>query len=177
MPNASSLPPPEPERLEADVLALLAAARRNDGQFDEAIVLLRRWVGLESHNVEAWLALSECLAAARRSEAAMMAYDAALRLDSTHPEALCGKARLLQASGDVARAGALFRRALALYPDWQDALVGLAILALESERWRLAERWIDLLADSKPPFAGLEALKTRLAVGQAAVAGKDYSAV
>jgi tetratricopeptide (TPR) repeat protein len=147
-------------------LAALAEARLNDGGFDGAIELLRRWVGLDPHAVEAWVALAVGLTTASRPEAALIACDAALRLQPNHPAALCAKARLLQSRGQPSRAGALFRRALAVESGRAEALLGLAGLAIDAGGWERAQRWVTALAKSAPSAFDLDWLKARIALGR-----------
>jgi tetratricopeptide (TPR) repeat protein len=161
-----------------DPAAMAAQADQclNDGAFEEAIGLLRRWVGQDPNDVRAWIALAAGLTAASRPEAAMIACDAALRLDSSRPAALCAKARLLQAQGEASRAGALFRRALAVEPGCPQALFGLAGLAIDASGWERAGRWISALGKSTPLAFGIDWLTARIAFGRGDMAEAERCA-
>ena len=166
----------DPAALDPAALAASAAARLAEGGFAEAVGLLRRWVGLDPHAVEAWVALGVGLSAAGRPEAALIACDAALRLQSSHPGALCAKARLLQSRGEPSLAGALFRRALAVQPGLAEALFGLAGLAIDAGGWERAERWIAALSKTTPLAFGVDWLRARIALGRGDMAEAERRA-
>jgi Tfp pilus assembly protein PilF len=135
------------------------------GRFDEAIAVFRRHAELYPYDVMSWTALANCLVVASRPQAALIAYDAALKIDPAGAPAICGKARILQSQSQVAAARALFHRALQAAPPCPEACLGLAKLAVESGEWVDAEAWAEKLGAAAP---GLDHtwLTARIAAGR-----------
>jgi hypothetical protein len=106
------------------------------------------------------------LFAARRPQEAIVAWDGALALAPDAPDALCGKARILQDLGRVEDAKALYRRALTQEPDRFDAGFGLALLATEAGQWAEADRWAAPLRARHPDAPQLVWLGARVALGR-----------
>jgi len=112
-------------------MRVVAAARRQSGQFAEAIALYGRLTELSPGEPQAWAALAEGLAAARRPEDAISAWDRALALSPDDAGLLCGKAGVLQSLSLLDGAQALFEKVLAAEPGRVEATFGLAVIALD----------------------------------------------
>lgn len=153
-------------------LSLLGAARQSQGRFDEAIVLLRRRARLTPHLAEVWVALGDCMLAARRPGAATVAYDAALHIAPSDAAALCGKARLLHSQSQSKAAERLFDRALGAAPDWPDARLGLANLAIEAGDWTKAAEQASLLG-ARTPARAATWLWARIELGKGELAAAE----
>ena len=119
------------------------------------------------------------LFAARRPEEAIAAWDRVLALVPDAPDALSGKARILQDQGRVADAKALYQRALVREPDRFDAAFGLALLSTEAGDWAEADRWAAPLRARHPDAPALAWLSARVALGRgdAAAAESDLAAL
>jgi len=145
-------------------LRLTATNRQREGRFEEAIALFQRAVDLAPRDPNGWAALSACLFAARRAEAALDASQAALTIAPNEPALLCGKAQILRSLSRIDEAAGLFKHALAIQPDLFDAGLGLAMLAVEAGDWPQAARLVqDLRARHGPsPAAGWLAAKIAL---------------
>jgi tetratricopeptide (TPR) repeat protein len=148
------------------------AALLAQGRFDEAISLFRHQAALYPYQVSSWTALANSLVIASRSDAAIIAYDAALRIDPLSTAALCGKARILQTQSQVAAARALFEEALHTEASCPEASLGLAKLAIEEGDWTNAEAWAEKLSLTAP---GAEQawLAARIALGRGDMAGAE----
>ena len=145
-------------------LQVLAMAHEQTGSFEAAIELRRRRARLTPRDPAALAALAASLFAARRPEAALSAYDAALTVAPTDAAALCGKARVLASLSRVDEAGALFRAVLEGDAERFEALFGLALLAIEADDWIQAR---DLAAKLQryAPLPSLAWLQARIALG------------
>jgi Flp pilus assembly protein TadD len=147
-------------------LHLVAVARQQQGRFDDAIALCQRRTRLWPDDPAAWAALAAGLFAARRPEAALEAWGAALALAPTEPAILSGKAGVLQSLSRTEAARTLYRQALDADPARTEALFGLALLAVEAGDWDEADALAGRLAaagSNRPDVAWLGA---RIALGR-----------
>lgn len=108
------------------------------GRFDVAAAEYRHAMTLAPARYEAWAGLAECEFAARRPEAALAAWDEALRRAPDTPLVLCGKARVHRSLGRTGVAGALYAKASAIDPECVDARLGLAGLHVDTGALDLA---------------------------------------
>jgi len=150
-----------PEAPDATLPALL-----RQGRFDEAIALCQQRLRASPREPAAWAALAGTLVAARRPEAALRAWDAALDLAPTEPAILVGKASVLQALSRDEDARDQYRRALAADPARVEALFGLARLAIESGDWDEAEALTGRLSAAGPDRPDALWLGARTALGR-----------
>jgi tetratricopeptide (TPR) repeat protein len=127
-------------------LHLVAVARQQQGRFDDAIALCQRRTRLWPDDPAAWAALAAGRFAARRPEAALEAWGAALALAPTEPAILSGKAGVLQSLSRTEAARTLYRQALDADPARTEALFGLALLAVEAGDWDEADALAGRLA-------------------------------
>ncbi len=159
-----STAPPYDEDLRA------AAALGRTGDFDGAIARLHRAIGAAPARFEGWALLGECEAAARRPEAALVAFDQAI---ARRPEAAslrCTKASVLRGMGHAAAAAELYAAARSLEPDCVEAVLGQAALASDAGRRDDAAA---LLAGVPPAARGR--LDVRWATARLALARGDWA--
>ena len=147
-------------------LHLVAVARQRQGRFDDAIALCQRRTRLWPSDPAAWAALAAGLFAARRPEAALEAWSAALALAPTEPAILCGKAGVLQSLSRTEAARTLYRQALDADPARTEALFGLALLAVEAGDWDEAGALAARLAAAGPERPDVAWLGARIALGR-----------
>ncbi|QUD88571.1 tetratricopeptide repeat-containing sulfotransferase family protein [Phenylobacterium montanum] len=147
-------------------LRLAATRRQRVGRFDEAIHLFRWAVRLTPDDPNGWAALSACLFAARRPEAALEASAEALKRAPDEPALLCGRAQILRSLSRVDQAALLFRRALAIRPGLPEAAMGVAVLAVEAGAWDEAEAARQALRASTGEAAPTLWLSAKVALGR-----------
>jgi tetratricopeptide (TPR) repeat protein len=87
---------------------------------------------------------------ARLPEQAQAAFDAVLRQDPRHPQALYGRAMLAMRRGDLALAGRFFDRALEANPNFLEARRYRAVLLARQGDWDRATRDINDCLDRQP---------------------------
>ena len=104
------------------------------GRFDEAIALCEQRLGSLASQPATWAMLAGTLVAARRPEAALRAWEAALDLAPADPALLCGKAGVrLQALSRSEEEREPYRRP-SRRSGGAEALFGVARLAIETRR-------------------------------------------
>ncbi len=149
----------------AHALRALAAARQSEGRFGEAVSLFERAVTLSPGEPASWVALVECLSAARRPDEALAVCDSGLGHAPADVGLLCAKARVLHSLSRVADAAALFRLVLERDPACAAARYGLALQAVEAGQWQAAHAFVAPLMASSGANAELSWLAARIALG------------
>src|SRR5256886_15822979 len=86
----------------------------NDGQYDEAIEMLREGLRLYAHAVELHVGMGYARLAREEFAWARRAFEEAVALDADHEDALAGRGAVLPKFGGRAGAGARFARMPAL---------------------------------------------------------------
>ena len=115
-----------------ELLLSRAAAAAQDGRFDPALALYRQAITLDSARFEAWAGIGATESAARRPEAALAAWEAAIARAPRHAPSLCAKAAVHRSMGQAAAARALNRAALAIDPACTAALLGEIALDVDA---------------------------------------------
>ena len=136
------------------------------GRYEEAVSQCEAGVARAPNDPAAWANLAMSLAAGRRPEPALSAWDRALTLAPGAPDLLCGKGGVLQSLGRVREAEALYREALARQPGRFDAGFNLALLAVEAGDWSAADQSLGPLRAASPELPAVRWLAARLALGR-----------
>lgn len=102
-----------------------AAIRRQQGQFEEALALLKKAISCNPGSADVHNSLGNTLQALERHEEAIGCYRRALDLRSNYPEAHNNLANSLGALGRKEEAVAHYRKAIALRPDYMAAHTNL----------------------------------------------------
>jgi tetratricopeptide (TPR) repeat protein len=110
------------------ILNLAASACYGEGRFDEAARLLRRARALAPKDAHVLNSLGVSLKALGQTEAALQAYESALRLDPQLAAAHFNRAVVLEELSDLQRARTAYERAAAADPNYAEPLAGLAWL-------------------------------------------------
>jgi Flp pilus assembly protein TadD len=110
------------------VLNLAASARYREGRFEEAAQLLRRAHALAPKDPHVLNSLGGCLKALGQTDAALQAYDAALRIDCNMAAANFNRGVILEELSDIKGARSAYERAAALDRNYVEPLAGLAWL-------------------------------------------------
>lgn len=105
-----------------------AAHCRDAGRFEEARALVDRGLQLDPDNVVGLLLTSSLHVVFREMSQAKSALERVLTVDSTHPRALLGMARLALEEGDAGASTGFLRRALARYPEFPEAQALLEVV-------------------------------------------------
>ncbi|HUO12366.1 MAG TPA: sulfotransferase [Caulobacteraceae bacterium] len=161
---------------EVDRLRRLALERQAEGRFEAAYALLRGRAMLTPRDPAAWVDIALCLSAARMSEDALKAWDAALTLAPQDPALCCGKAGLLQGLGRSQEARALLSDAERVAPGDPQVRFGLARLAIEAGDWDEAARLAEALQAPASLRPELQWLATRIALGRGDLADAEARA-
>jgi len=100
---------------------------------ERAIGSFQKAVAINSDLIEAWIYLGE-LFEEKDNKMAIQYFDNALEVDSTHLDALNGKANYYHQRGDLAEAIQMYHRIHRIHPQYADAFYrsGLANLELDS---------------------------------------------
>ena len=114
------------------LLNLAASARYGEGRYEEAAELLKRARVLAPADPNVLNSLGVCLNALGRSEAALQAYDAAIRADPRLAAAHFNRGSVLDDLNDLAAAKAAYERAAALDRSYVEPLASLAWLAAQA---------------------------------------------
>jgi TolB-like protein/tetratricopeptide (TPR) repeat protein len=117
----------------------------NDELIRRGLVAADSALGQDSTSAEAWLARAHLLflRSPRSLDGVTVAFDRAVRLDSTNAEAQYQYGQALMASGNAAAAVARYRRAIALEPDWASPLMSLGAVVSRSGDFDGGLRWLD----------------------------------
>jgi len=110
------------------VLNLAASARYGEGRFEEAAALLRQARKLAPKDPHILNSLAVCLKALGQPDAALDAYNAALRLDPRMAAAHFNRGALLEELSDIKGARAAYERAAVLDSNYLEPLAALAWL-------------------------------------------------
>jgi tetratricopeptide (TPR) repeat protein len=110
------------------LLNLAASARFGEGRLEDAVELLKRAQKLAPKDAHVANSLGVCLKALGQSQAALRAYEAALRLDAQMAPAHFNRGVLLEELSDLQRARSAYERAAAADPNYAEPLAGLAWL-------------------------------------------------
>jgi tetratricopeptide (TPR) repeat protein len=110
------------------LLNLAASAHYAQGRFDEAVQLLTRARVLAPTDPNVLNSLGICLKAAGRTNAALEAFDAALRIDPGMAPAHFNRGELFEELNDINAARSAYQRATELDPNYVEALASLAWL-------------------------------------------------
>lgn len=102
---------------------------RDEGRFEEATELVERGLDLDHDNLVGLLLSGSLHCVFREMDAARADFERVLAVESTHPRALLGLARIAFEAGDPAACGVLLERALARYPDFPEAQALLEVTA------------------------------------------------
>ncbi|HZC38770.1 MAG TPA: sulfotransferase [Sphingomicrobium sp.] len=117
------------EKVEDSTLLNLAAfTHYGNRRFAEALQLLKRARALAPKDPQVANSLGVCLKALGRTDAALQAYDAALRLDPAMAAAHFNRGAVLELLNDIQSAKAAFERAAALDRNYVEPLASLAWL-------------------------------------------------
>jgi tetratricopeptide (TPR) repeat protein len=117
-------------------LRLAAEQLRREGREEEAIVTLRRALGVAPKDPDLLLALAGCLMDLDRRREALPIFKAALDVDPNRADAQYGAGECLATLGAVDEAQARFEAALSIDPDHADAGGALANLFARTGSWR-----------------------------------------
>jgi tetratricopeptide (TPR) repeat protein len=110
----------------AALLNLVATARYGEGRFEEAAHLLERARELAPEDPHVLNSLGVCLQALGQADAALQAYDGALRVDPRMAQAHFNRGTLLEDLNDIKGARSAYDRAAALDPAYTGPLASLA---------------------------------------------------
>jgi Flp pilus assembly protein TadD len=126
----------------------------NEGQYDEALDVLREGLSLYPHAVELHIGVGYARLAREEYAWARRAFEEALVLDSEHEDALAGLAETLLKFGQVASALVHFRRILALgYQDDIDLMLQVGRALFRHELMEEAREFFELATREAPDFA------------------------
>ena len=151
-------------RLEADAL-------RREGREDEAIVTLRRALGIAPKDPDLLLALAGCLMDLDRRREALPIFKATLDVDPNRADAQYGAGECLATLGAVDEAQARFEAALSIDPGHADAGGALANLFARTGNWREGRARADATLARSPGHATALAALAASDVGEG-----DYAA-
>jgi tetratricopeptide (TPR) repeat protein len=155
-----------PGSQNAHTLLQTAAMRQHEGRLDEASALFQRAVALAPQDPAGWVALANCLLAARRPQAALEACQAGLARLPQHASLHCARARVLQSLGRVDEASAAFHQAASIDPASAEARFGLALQALEAGDWDGAGAAAGPLLAPAAANPSIDWLAARIALGR-----------
>jgi len=110
------------------VLNLAASAHYGQGRVDEAAKLLKRARALAPKDPHVANSLGVCLTALGQTDAALQAYDAALRIDAGMAAAHFNRGTVLEELSDIKGARLAYQRASTLDPNYIEPLASLAWL-------------------------------------------------
>ena len=110
------------------VFNLAAQVRHDEGRFEEAVELLRRARTLAPKDPHVLNTLGICLTGLERTDAALQAYDAALRIDRDLAAVHFNRGALLEALDNITAARSAYERAAVLDRNYVDPLASLAWL-------------------------------------------------
>jgi serine/threonine-protein kinase len=156
---------PHPRGLTSDILL--------QHGLDAADAALRE----DSASAEAWLARAYLLFLKhpRTLDSVTVAFERAVRLDSTNAETQYQYGQALMASGNAAGAVGRYRRSIALEPDWASPLMSLGSLVARSGNYDEGLKWLDsaVAVDPSSSYSFAARATTRAAAGRQALALAD----
>jgi tetratricopeptide (TPR) repeat protein len=141
---------------EADhpgALGRLGAARLQNGDYDEAVRLLRRALEREPHSAEMHVNFGVALHGLNRPADALEQFEKAIALEPGRAEAHFNRGRALHELDRAAEAGECYRRALVLRPDHANAHNNLGNILLTLNRPREAIGCIEAALALQPDYA------------------------
>jgi protein O-mannosyl-transferase len=116
------------------------------GRYDEAVTYLRQAVDFQPRSVVAWSLLGRALTGARKFDEAQAAFERAIALDTSSPQAHSGLADLRMSNGDMVGAVEEYRKSIALKKD-AVTLANLGMcLAATNDLGRAAQAYRESLA-------------------------------
>lgn len=110
------------------LLNIAASFHHRQGQFGEAVELLKRARALAPKDANILNSLGVCLKSMGQLEAALEAYQSAIRLNPDLAPAHCNRGAVLQSLNDLKGARAAYERAAALDPRYVEPLASIAWL-------------------------------------------------
>ncbi|HEX9279508.1 MAG TPA: tetratricopeptide repeat protein [Gemmatimonadales bacterium] len=126
----------------------------NDGQYDEAIEVLREGLGLYAHAVELHVGMGYARLAREEFAWARRAFEEAVALDADHEDALAGLGEVLLKFGDRAGAVACFDRILALgFRDDHDLMLQIGRALFREGVLDQARRFFEVAITAHPDSA------------------------
>ncbi|HXF96832.1 MAG TPA: tetratricopeptide repeat protein [Gemmatimonadales bacterium] len=126
----------------------------NEGQYDEAVTLLREGIGLYPHAVELQVGMGYARLAREEFAWARRAFDEALGLDPDHEDALAGLGEVLLKLGERARAVGCFDRILALgFGEDHDLMLQIGRALFREGVLDHARRFFELAVTAHPESA------------------------
>jgi choline-sulfatase len=157
----------------------LAVAAQRAGRRDEAIRAEQASLTLDPRNAAAHNGLGLLLIENNHVDEAMQAFERAVALDGSSVEYLTNLANAKRALGDRVGAEATYRAAVALDPLWANALNGLGVLLVESERALEAVPYLERAVGADPGLwdARINLGIAHQTVGQFTAAAAAYRAV
>ena len=123
------------------------------GQLDEALAHLQRALAMNANNHVVQYATAMVLAAMGRGDEAQQHYRRSLQINPRHRPAHLKLAELLARSGQTAAAEEHVQQALTMRPDAPDALLILAGIEFNRQRYRAALDLFRRVADRRPGSA------------------------
>lgn len=131
----------------------------NEGQFDEALEVLREGLTLYPNAVELHVGVGYARAAREEYAWARRAFDEALTLDPEHEDALAGLGEVLIKFGRIDEAVACFRRTLELgYQDDVDLMLQIGRAAFREGLIDVAKEFFEVAVQQVPDSAEAVAL-------------------
>ncbi|MGH7700320.1 MAG: tetratricopeptide repeat protein [Gemmatimonadales bacterium] len=126
----------------------------NEGQYDEAIDLLREGVGLYPHAVELYVGLGYARLAREEFAWARRAFEEALAMDPDHEDVLAGLGEVLLKFGDRAGAAGCFERILGLgFRDDHDLMLQIGRALFREGVLDQARSFFEVAATAHPESA------------------------
>ncbi|HEU4566065.1 MAG TPA: tetratricopeptide repeat protein [Gemmatimonadaceae bacterium] len=126
----------------------------NEGQYDEALDVLREGLALYPHAVELHIGVGYARLAREEYAWARRSFEEALVLDAEHEDALAGLGETLLKFGQPDDARRLFRRILALgYSDDIDLMLQVGRVLFRHEMMEDARDFFDVAVREAPDFA------------------------
>jgi Flp pilus assembly protein TadD len=130
----------------------------NEGQYDEALEVLREGLSLYPHAVELHIGVGYARLAREEYAWARRAFEEALVLDAEHEDALAGLGETLLKLGQTAQAVRLFRRILALgYQDDIDLMLQVGRALFKHDLIDEAREFFELASQEAPDYAEAQA--------------------
>jgi tetratricopeptide (TPR) repeat protein len=126
----------------------------NDGQYDEAITLLREGLGLYPHAVELYIGMGYARLAREEFAWARRAFAEALSLDPDHEDGLAGLGEVLLKFGDRAGAVMCFDRVVTLgFKDDHDLMLQIGRALFRASVLDHSRRFFELTVTAHPDSA------------------------
>lgn len=100
---------------EAEYLYRQARERVDDGEYDQAILILHRAVKITPGHVHSLIEIGNCYEYLNQPENAILYYEKAIQADPFHAEAWFNKGMSMKKTGNEKEAGSCIERAVDLY--------------------------------------------------------------